>query len=153
MKVTFQLKSRRPASSYEKRAAPVFHASKLLQSFDSCAEVDVIRLSFEHEGWNGCYSCPFSFGDAVYLLSEMHDFYLELLRIESRGDAMFGGDAHRTSGMIEYGFCFHYVGLFGYAPLHCDTSPASLRSPYEERGRNSVAGHHIVPVGDGCQLC
>jgi hypothetical protein len=97
-------------------------------------------LAPEHKRGNRFHACALRLGDAALLLAEMNHFHLEPLRVERGGDVLFSGDAHRASGVVEYGFCFRTVSVcFGCStPRYCDAPLISHGQPKSERGHYSV---------------
>lgn len=88
-------------------AAPCREAVLLLQYIQRRAEVDVIRLTRQHQRGYRLHASALGFAHAVFTLTQMDDFNIEARRVECGGDVLFCGNTHRTTGVIEYGFGFH----------------------------------------------
>ena len=78
--------------------------SRLLQGRDISAMIDMVRVTIEDERWHGFYSSCLRFSDTIFALSEMDDLNVVTVGIERLRNVLLGGDADRTSRMIEDGF-------------------------------------------------
>ena len=148
MKTPPYRENRQPVSDGQKQAAFASDVRELLECFNPGAKVDVVRLAVQHKRRNRFHTNPLSFRDTEFLLTEVYDLDLEPLGIESGNDIVFCGDADRTSGMIEYGFCFHVVLCLCAASLRCGAWRILRETPSRERGHNLESGHHKVPGFD-----
>jgi len=129
--------SLRPESSARKRIACGPTPSP--QDFDAGAEVDVVGLSRQDERGDRLHPGPLRFADAVFRLTEVHDFHVETRPVERFGDVLFGGDTHGTARVIEYGFGFHGGCLTGSVVTEM-RRPLDVARPFQHRLAGAVEG-------------
>jgi hypothetical protein len=110
--------------------------AELLQDVQAGAKINVKWLPVEHEGGDGFDSSALSFGHPLFFLAEVDDFHIEAHAIKCGGDALFGGDTHRATGVIELGFGFHVRFAFWFV---FSRRPGSSRASHYEVHR-SIAG-------------
>jgi hypothetical protein len=81
--------------------------AELLQDLQARAKIDVIRLPVQHQGGNGFNAGPLRFGHPLFGLTKVDNLDIVARGIKCGGKVLFGGNTHRTTGVIELGFGFH----------------------------------------------
>mgnify|MGYP001613465166 CR=1 FL=1 len=90
-------------------------AGRLLQCAERGTEVEVQRLSTNHEGRHGFHAGALRLGHALLGGAEMHDLERDLVLVEVARDRRFRVETNRAAGMVKSGRgLFHdFSSVFG----------------------------------------
>lgn len=112
----------------------------LLQRREVCTKIDMKRNAIKNQRRHGLHSCLLRFRKTILAFSKVDNLHRVFTFVDGFRHFLFGFNAHRATGMIEY--CFvHFVSSFFDLSRSSSSRMTDQTCP---RIQNAESGHFLV---------
>ncbi len=116
------------------RSQPLFQINEI------CTKIDMERDAIKNQRRHGFHSRLLSLLKAIFVFSKVDNLHRVFAFVDGLCHLLFGFDANRTTGMIEYSFAHFVIPIFGFRQSGSSRLKAIGYAMIQEADR----GHFLV---------